>query len=307
MPFKPLRKPTRLDPFRRAVLRGLGVLLPPLLTIVILLWVAGTIRQYVFEPVTNGTRSAIAWYWGEQDKRLLSREGVSEEIAKQLVLNRDKPIELPGKKLYVALPANQNIFVPQQVADAVSESDPVGFRAMTTRKAVYERFVDITYMQPQRVIPLFVSVFLLVLYLLGKFLAAGIGGVFWNLFERGVHRLPLVRNVYDSVKQVTDFMFNERELEYTRVVAVEYPRKGVWSLGFVTGESLSEIRSAAGEPVLSLMIPSSPMSLTGYTISVPKSETVDLNLTIDQALQFVISCGVVIPADQAPRSFEPAK
>lgn len=303
MPFKPLRKPSRLDPFRRAVLRGLGVLLPPLLTIVILLWVAGTIRQYVFEPVTNGARSAIAWYWSEQDKRLLSGEGVPELIARQ----ERGEIKLPGDKIYVSLPANQNVFVPQQVADAVRENDPVGFRAMTTRKAVYERFVDITYMQPQRVIPLFVSVFLLVLYLLGKFLAAGVGGVFWNLFERGVHRLPLVRNVYDSVKQVTDFMFNARELEYTRVVAVEYPRKGIWSLGFVTGESLSEIRSAAGEPVLSLMIPSSPMSLTGYTISVPKSDTVDLNLTIDQALQFVISCGVVIPADQVPRSFEPAK
>jgi uncharacterized membrane protein len=141
-------------------------------------------------------------------------------------------------------------------------------------------------------------VFVLLLYLLGKFLAAGIGRVFWNLFERGIHRLPMVRNVYDSVKQVTDFVFDDREIEYTRVVAVEYPRKGVWSLGFVTGESLADIRSISGEPMLSLMIPSSPMSVTGYTITVAKSETIDLNLTMDQALQFVISCGVVVPAHQ---------
>jgi uncharacterized membrane protein len=149
-------------------------------------------------------------------------------------------------------------------------------------------------------VPLFLSLFILFLYLLGKLLGGGIGRVLWNLFEWGIHRVPLVRNVYDSVKQVTDFMIKEPEIQYTRVVAVEYPRKGCWSLGFVTGESLQDIRNAAGEPVLSVMIPSSPMSVTGYTITALKSLTVDLDLTIDQALQFVISCGVVLPPHQIP-------
>ena len=188
----------------------------------------------------------------------------------------------------------------------VTRDNPAGVIFSTNRQAIYQRYAELDRLQPQLVIPLFLSVFILLLYLLGRFLAAGIGRVFWNIFERGIHRLPVVRNVYDSVKQVTDFMFDEREIEYTRVVAVEYPRKGVWSLGFVTGESLPDIRAATGEPMLSMMIPSSPMSLTGYTITAPKSETIDLNLTMDQALQFVISCGVVVPAQPARDNVETA-
>ena len=119
-----------------------------------------------------------------------------------------------------------------------------------------------------------------------------------------IHRLPLVRNVYTSVKQVTDFLFTDSELEYTRVVAVEYPRKGIWSLGLVTGESMLDIRSAANEPVLSILVPTSPMPFTGYTMTVKRSETVDLNITVEQAFQFIISCGVVVPPQQLVEVFE---
>ena len=147
-------------------------------------------------------------------------------------------------------------------------------------------------------IPLFLCVFLLVLYLLGRFLAAGVGRFFLMQIERIINRLPLIRHGESSVKQVTDFLFSEREIEYTRVVAVEYPRKGIWSIALVTGESLLDIRSAANEPVLSLLVPTSPIPVSGYTITVKKSETIDLNITIDQAFQFIVSCGVVVPPPQ---------
>jgi uncharacterized membrane protein len=148
------------------------------------------------------------------------------------------------------------------------------------------------------VIPAFTAVFILVLYLLGKFMAVRIGRFFVATFERGVLRLPVIRNVYSSVKQVSDFLFSPRELEFTRVVAVQYPRMGIWSLGFVTSESMSDIRAAANEPMLAVLIPTSPMPVTGYTVNVKKSEALDLDLTIDQAFQFTISCGVVVPPHQ---------
>jgi uncharacterized membrane protein len=124
-------------------------------------------------------------------------------------------------------------------------------------------------------------------------------------FERGIHRLPLVRNVYSSVKQVSDFLFTEPEIEYTRVVAVEYPRKGIWSLGLVTGESMLDIRAAANEPILSVLMPTSPMPVTGFTVTIRKSETVDLNITIEQAFQFIVSCGVVVPPQQLQQMLSP--
>ena len=86
-----------------------------------------------------------------------------------------------------------------------------------------------------------------------------------------------------------------------KVVAVEYPRRGIWSLGFVTGESMLDIRSAANEPVVSVLIPTSPMPATGFTMTVLKSETIDMNITVDQALQFIVSCGVVVPPHQQIR------
>ena len=152
--------------------------------------------------------------------------------------------------------------------------------------------------------PIFLSVFLLLLYTIGKFLAAGIGRFFYGQFESLINRVPLVSNVYSSVKQVTDFLFTDPDLDITRVVAVEYPRKGIWTVAFATGESLLDVESAANEPVMTVLIPTSPMPFTGFTITVKKSETVDLNLTIDQAFQFVVSCGVVVPPQQITREVQ---
>ena len=164
-----------------------------------------------------------------------------------------------------------------------------------TGRAFYHRYVELKYLKPHVLLPVFFTFFVLLLYLLGRFLAYGIGRVVYNAMEVTISQLPLIRVVYTSVKQVTDFVFSESETEFTRVVAVEYPRRGIWSLGFVTGGSLHSVAAAASEPVLSVLVPTSPMPATGFTITVRKSETIDLDITVDQAFQFIVSCGVVVP------------
>ena len=119
--------------------------------------------------------------------------------------------------------------------------------------------------------------------------------------ESIISQLPIIRTVYTSVKQVTDFVFSENEMEFTRVVAVEYPRKGIWSVGFVTGDGLRAVWETAGEPIVTILIPTSPMPATGYTITVRRSETIDLDISVDQAFQFIVSCGVVVPSPQQYR------
>ncbi len=109
--------------------------------------------------------------------------------------------------------------------------------------------------------------------------------------------MPGVRSVYSAIKQVTDFVFSEKEMTFTRIVAVEFPCKGSWSVGFVTGESLKTIRDALDEPVLAVLIPYAP-PVTGCVITVRKSECIDLDMTFDQACQFIVSCGVVVPPHQ---------
>ena len=76
---------------------------------------------------------------------------------------------------------------------------------------------------------------------------------------------------------------------------LEYPRVGIWTLGFVTSESLPPLRKALNEDLVSVFIPTSPMPMTGFTINVRKREVIDMELTIDQAVQFIVSCGVVCP------------
>ncbi len=124
---------------------------------------------------------------------------------------------------------------------------------------------------------------------------AGVGRIVVTGFDTLIDRLPLVRNVYSAVKQVTDLVFSEQEFQFNRVVAVQYPREGIWSLGFVVGDSLLEIRAAANEPVVAVLMPTSPMPATGFIITVRKSEILDLNISLDEAIQFIVSCGVVAP------------
>jgi len=266
----PMGKPR---PFRRAVLRGLGVVLPPLLTIVLFLWAWNLISGYVLEPVESGARWVIVQ---------LIWEVRSEEPSE---------IQAPW---YVKI--NDDQWIPKHIYDTVKNKP--GKDPPQTAQGYFDRYVKVRYLRRVTVVPLFLALFILILYVLGKFLAAGMGRLMLVSFEGLIHRLPVIRNVYSAVKQVTDFVFTEREIEFNRVVAVEYPRKGMWSIGFVTGESMLDIRSAANEPVLSVLMPTSPMPATGFTITVRKSETIDLDITIDQAIQFVVSCGVVIPLQQ---------
>ncbi len=273
-----------VHPFRRAVLRGLGVVLPPLLTIVIFVWIGNTVALYLLEPLEAAATRALVI-------------AVADIRSADEVDNFDPQAETATVGGRVYRQTLNEKFVPLGVYQVVQNN--LGSEPMPpTATAIYARYVQVRYLQWYVVLPVFLCGFVLILYLLGKFLAAGMGRFFWNQFERLIHSLPLIRNVYSSVKQVTDFMFSEREIEYTRVVAVEYPRKGIWSLAMVTSESLLDIRSAANEPVLCVLVPTSPMPFTGFTVTVKKSETVDLNITIDQAIQFIVSCGVVVPPHQ---------
>jgi uncharacterized membrane protein len=267
-------------PFRTAVMRGLGVLVPPLLTVVIFGWVISTTQHYFLEPVNAAARQTIAW---------MLRGEIREDL---VVSDPAKRTALADGRPYYQL--DDGSFVPLEIYESVRHS-PGTETLPQTGRAYLNRYAELAYLRPYYAIPCFLAVFILLLYVLGKFLAAGIGGFFWDGIERAIHRLPLVRNVYSSVKQVTDFFLRERQIQFSRVVAVEYPRPGMWSIAFVTSEGLQDIRAAAAEPVLGIFIPTSPVPMGGYALVVRKREVLDLSLSVDQAIQFIVSCGLVIP------------
>jgi uncharacterized membrane protein len=233
----------------------------------------------VFEPIESATQTAIVWYLWDM---------------------RTEPPAAPKLNDYARLDTRQ--WIPRHIYEEVNDNP--GDDPPQSARAYFDRYVRIHYLQRSRVIPVFLAAFVLGLYLVGKFFAAGLGHWLWSRTEAVIQRVPLVRNVYSAVKQVTDFVFKEPTVEFNRVVAVEYPRKGMWSIGFVTGEGMLSVRSAAGAPVLSVLIPTSPIPGTGFTVTVRKSETIDLDMTVDQAIQFIVSCGVVIPPQQLYRDNE---
>ncbi len=280
------------SPFWRAVIRGLGVVLPPLLTIVIFLWIGGTVENYVLDPVTGLAQRILQFV-------------VADIRVEGAIPQSERGKENPSIDGIVYQRLESGEYVPRAIYDLVkyypSQEGPP-----RTASQVYRTYIRLLYLRPYVVVPAFILVFTLLLYLLGKFMAAGIGRFFVSLIEGGIDRVPVVRNVYSAVKQVSGFLLNERRMQVSRVVAVEYPRKGIWQLGFVTGEGLSDIEAMVGEQCLSVLICTSPMPMTGFTVIVRRSECLDLNLTLDQAIQFIVSCGVVIPQPSVQQAGEAA-
>lgn len=198
--------------------------------------------------------------------------------------------------------------VPYPVYAEVARHLPPG-QVPTSARAVYTEYVANKYFQSLFHLSLLTVVLIIfLLYFTGQFVSAKLGGWIVRTFETQIlGRLPLVRNIYGSSKQVTEFLFSENQtIDYSRVAAIQYPRKGVWSIGFVTGDSMMQISVGAGEPCVTFLIPSSPAPMTGYTVNVPRSEVLELNITVEQAMQFCISCGVLSPSHQkmTPQKFK---
>jgi uncharacterized membrane protein len=141
---------------------------------------------------------------------------------------------------------------------------------------------------------------LIVVFLVGALLASVVGKALWRLIESFIMNAPFLRRVYPYVKQVTDFVLTPEEQEklFSRVVAVEYPRKGIWSIGLVTGSGLRRVSENVEKEFLTILIPNSPTPVTGYVIMVPKEQTIALDMTVEEAFRFAISAGVITPESQ---------
>jgi len=138
---------------------------------------------------------------------------------------------------------------------------------------------------------------LFVVFMVGALLASVVGRSLWRMVEKFIMNTPFLRQVYPYVKQITDFFLTREEKKemFSKVVAVEYPRKGIWSVGFVTGSGIEKVVDNVRKEFLTILIPTSPTPFTGFVIMVPKKQTIDLDMTIEQALRFTVSGGVIAP------------
>jgi uncharacterized membrane protein len=141
-----------------------------------------------------------------------------------------------------------------------------------------------------------VLVLALALLLTGMF-AANIVGQWWlRQGARLLYRIPIVKSIYSSVKQVSDTLFSSSGNAFREAVLVQYPRTGSWTMAFVTGRPGGEVTQHLDpDRYLSIYVPTTPNPTSGFFLMVPRSDVIELDMSVDEALKYIISMGVVAP------------
>jgi uncharacterized membrane protein len=141
-----------------------------------------------------------------------------------------------------------------------------------------------------------VIITLLVIFFTGVIVANFVGRQMVALGDAFIARIPLVRTIYMGVKQILETLFTPGGQSFRKVLLVEYPRVGMWSLAFQTGDGAPEVEKLLnGEAMVSLFIPTTPNPTSGFLMMVPRKNVIEMEMSVEQALKFVISLGVVLP------------
>lgn len=135
----------------------------------------------------------------------------------------------------------------------------------------------------------------LVIFATGLLAANFIGSRLVELGDTIMAKIPLVRSVYTGVKQVTQTLFSPGGQSFRKVLLVEYPIEGIWTIAFQTGEVSTDIESKFSEPMISYFVPTTPNPTSGFLLMAPRSRVHELDISVEQALKLVISLGVVQP------------
>jgi len=142
-----------------------------------------------------------------------------------------------------------------------------------------------------------VIVVLLVVTIIGFLVTNFFGRFMIKLGENMVSRVPVVRTIYGVLKQIFDAVLAQSEGAFREVILIEYPRKGIWVLGFVTSNTLGEIRRVMADEMVNVFLPTTPNPTSGFLLFVPRKDCITLNMTVEEGVKLVISGGIVSPPD----------
>lgn len=140
-----------------------------------------------------------------------------------------------------------------------------------------------------------VAVVFAVVFLTGLMAANFIGRKLVGFWEGLLRRIPLVRSIYSSVKQVSDTVLAPNGQAFRKALLVQYPRNGVWTIAFQTGTPNAEVAALVHDSLVSVYVPTTPNPTSGFFLMMNRSEVIELSMTVDEALKYVVSMGVVAP------------
>jgi len=142
---------------------------------------------------------------------------------------------------------------------------------------------------------------LLVVLITGLLAANFVGRSMVGFWESILDRIPIVRTVYSGAKKFAEVVFSDSNQSFKKVLLIEYPRKGVYSLAFQTATNLGEVQGRTGEDVVCTFVPTTPNPTSGFIIIVPKKDIIELDMEIDEAFKMIVSLGVVVPTGKRDR------
>lgn len=140
---------------------------------------------------------------------------------------------------------------------------------------------------------------LIIILVVGSITHLYVGKKAVELGDRLIGKIPFGRGIYNGMKQLTNTLFHRDQSKFRSVVAVEYPRKGLWMLGFVTSDSSGEIKNIDMRPMVNIFIPTTPNPTSGFLVIVPKEDVKFLSMTVEEAFKFIISGGIIHGKNEA--------
>ena len=141
-------------------------------------------------------------------------------------------------------------------------------------------------------------VLLIAVTLIGALTAGLIGRWLLQTGERALNRMPVVRSIYSAIKQIFETVLAQQSNAFREAVLVEYPRRGIWAIGFITGTTKGEVQNLTEEETVNIFLPTTPNPTSGFLLFVPKSDVVPLGMSVEEAVKMVISGGIVTPPDR---------
>lgn len=136
------------------------------------------------------------------------------------------------------------------------------------------------------------------LILIGMFTTGFIGKFFVRLGDFIVSKMPLISSIYSLLKQLFETVFSPKSQSFKEAVLIEYPRKGIWIIGFLAGETALELKEKLPEEMLSVFVPTTPNPTSGFLVMVPKKDIIKLQMSVEDALKYTVSCGIVMPEEE---------
>lgn len=143
-------------------------------------------------------------------------------------------------------------------------------------------------------------IFIIFLTVVGWLTAGLLGRWVMRLAERVLRRMPVIRSIYSATKQIVETILADQSETFRQVVLFEYPRRGSWALGFITGMTQGEVQSLTENDVVNVFLPTTPNPTSGYLLFLPRCELVVLSMTVEEGIKMVVSGGIVTPPDRRP-------